>query len=340
MGITRSKPEEVVKNRRQVEAGTDPYIYKEPTIRKVSIAVAQMACSTDRTDNILHAGELVREAAAKGAQVVLLQELFETPYFCIEKSDAHFAEARSTRDNPAIKAMQELAAELDVVIPVSFYELGEDGKYYNSLAMVDAGGDLMGVYRKSHIPDFPAYEEAFYFEPGDTGFMVWDTKYLKIGCGICWDQWFPEAARAMALMGAELLMYPTAIGNTVDISGSDDAEIDPWFEAKHAFSAEHWQRTQQGHAAANQVILAAANRVGFESGGGFKTMFYGHSFIANGAGRKIVNMDECSTGVALATFNLEDEARFRKEWGIFRTRRPDLYDPLLSQPAPAALMKR
>ncbi len=310
-------------------------------MRNVAVAVTQMPCGKDRDENIRNACVLVERAAAMGAQVVLLQELFETPYFCIELSDEHFGEATPTDKNPAIAAMRKLAAKHDVVIPVSFYELGDDGKRYNSLAMIDAGGDLMGVYRKSHIPDFPAYEEAHYFSPGDTGFMVWDTKYLKIGCGVCWDQWFPEAARIMTTMGAELLMYPTAIGAPVaQVSNKDTSEIDPWFQAKQAFSAGHWQRTMQGHAAANQVILAASNRVGFEAGGGYETMFYGHSFIANDTGKKVVDLDEHSTTVGVATFDLDEMARFRKEWGIFRTRRPDLYGPLITQQPPADLMKR
>ena len=184
-------------------------------MREISIAVTQMACSWDRSRNIQRAREMVEEAASRGAQIVLLQELFETPYFCLDKDKAHFKEATPTKSNPAIEAMQKLARKHNVVIPVSFYE--RDGeRYFNSLAMVDAGGDVLGVYRKSHIPDFPAYEEAFYFSPGDTGFMAWDTKFAKIGAGVCWDQWFPEAARIMVLKGAEVLLYPTAIGRPTE----------------------------------------------------------------------------------------------------------------------------
>src|SRR5437764_2154516 len=211
-------------------------------MRKISIAVTQMTCSWDREANVRRAGELVEEAASKGAQVVLLQELFETPYFCIEIDKAHYRQATTISANPAIRAMRKLAAERDVVVPVSFYEQAADGRRFNSLAVIDAGGDILGVYRKSHIPDFPAYEEAFYFDPGDTGFKVWDTKYVRLGCGICWDQWFPESARIMALMGAELLMYPTAIGRPTMGSADEIPNSKP-----------HWQITMQGPAAANHA---------------------------------------------------------------------------------------
>ena len=298
-------------------------------MRKISIAVTQMTCSWDREANVRRAGELVEEAASKGAQVVLLQELFETPYFCIEIDKAHYKEATTISANPAIRAMRKLAAERDVVEPVSFYEQAADGRRFNSLAVIDAGGDILGVYRKSHIPDFPAYEEAFYFDPGDTGFKVWDTKYVRLGCGICWDQWFPESARIMALMGAELLMYPTAIGRPTMGSADEIPNSKP-----------HWQITMQGHAAANQVILAASNRIGIESGNECRTQFYGGSFIAEETGAKSVELGEEDSGVAVCEFDLDRIAEFRKAWGIFRTRRTDLYEPLRAVRPPEYLMAR
>lgn len=297
-------------------------------VRFVSVAVTQMACGADRDSNIKRASRLVEMAANRGAQIVLLQELFETPYFCIELDSRHRAEAMPVADNPAIATMQELARKHDVVLPVSFYERDGD-KQFNSLAVIDANGELLGVYRKSHIPDFPAYEEAFYFDPGDTGFKVWDTRYVKLGCAVCWDQWFPEAARAMALMGAELIVYPTAIGRPVGSSPYDFPNSKP-----------HWQQTMQGHAAANMVIVAASNRIGVEQGGGFQTQFYGGSFIADETGAKVVELGEEEEQVAVHAFELDRIAEFRKGWGIFRTRRTDLYQLLIGQQPPAYLMTR
>jgi N-carbamoylputrescine amidase len=293
------------------------------------VAVTQMACSWDRDRNIRRAVEMVEDAASKGAQLVLLQELFETPYFCIETDEIYFKEATTLEANPAIRALRKAAARHHVVVPVSFYEAADDGRRFNSLAVVDADGELLGVYRKSHIPDFPAYEEAFYFSPGDSGFKVWKTRYVNLGCGICWDQWFPETARIMTLMGAELLMYPTAIGRPTKDSPYEIANSKP-----------HWQRTMQGHAAANQVILAASNRVGVESGKKYHTQFYGGSFIASETGAKVVELGEDESSVAVYDFDLDRIAEFRKAWGIFRTRRPDLYEPLINQPAPQPLMER
>ncbi len=298
-------------------------------MRLVSVAVTQMACSWDRDKNIARAKELVEEAVAKRAQVVLLQELFETPYFCIETDETYFKEATSVAKNPAIAAMRKLAAKHEVVLPVSFYELADDGRRFNSLAVIDAGGELLGVYRKSHIPDFPAYEEAFYFSPGDTGFRIWDTRFLRLGCGVCWDQWFPEAARIMSLMGAELLLYPTAIGRPTEDSPYEVPNSKP-----------HWQQTMQGHAAANQVMLAASNRIGLESGGAFHIQFYGSSFIADETGTKAVELGEEESQVGVCEFDLDRIADFRKAWGVFRTRRTDLYEPLRSQRAPEYLMSR
>jgi len=282
-------------------------------MRTLSIAVTQMACSWDRGQNISHAADLVEAAAARGAQVVLLQELFETPYFCIDKDASFFREATPASANPAIAALRPLARKLGVVIPVSFYERA-DGQAFNSLAMIDADGEVLGIYRKSHIPDFPDYEEAFYFAPGDTGFMVFETRYARIGAAVCWDQWFPEAARIMAVNGAEVLLYPTAIGRPVDPATSPFTNSKP-----------HWQRAMQGHAAANVMPLAAANRIGIEG----RTRFYGGSFIADHTGDKAVEADETASGVSVHTFDLDAIAEYRKGWGIFRTRRPDLYRPIL-----------
>lgn len=297
-------------------------------MRNVSVAVAQMACTADRMVNIGRAAELVAMASRQGAQVIVLQELFETPYFCIETDRRHFVEAMPVDRNPAVAAMQELARKFDVVIPVSVYESDGD-KRFNSLVIIDAGGERLGVYRKSHIPDFPAYEEAFYFDPGDTGFKVWETKYVKLGAAVCWDQWFPEAARSMALMGAELLVYPTAIGRPVNGSPYDFPNSKP-----------HWQQTMQGHAAANMLIVAASNRVGIERGGGFQTEFYGGSFIADETGSKVAELGEGENQVDVRKFDLDRIAEFRKGWGIFRTRRPDLYGPVINATPPSYLLGR
>jgi N-carbamoylputrescine amidase len=282
-------------------------------MRTLSIAVTQMVCSRDRDANIRRAADLVEQAAARGAQVVLLQELFETPYFCIDKDASFRKAATSVAANPAIAALRPLARRLDVVIPVSFYEQA-DGQRFNSLAMIDAGGELLGVYRKSHIPDFPDYEEAFYFDPGATGFMVFDTKFARLGAAVCWDQWFPEAARIMAVKGAEVLLYPTAIGRPVDPATSPFKNSKP-----------HWQRAMQGHAAANVMPVAAANRVGVEG----RTRFYGGSFITDHTGDKAVEADETSSGAWMHTLDLDAIAAYRQGWGVFRTRRPDLYRPIL-----------
>ena len=297
-------------------------------MRSVSVAVTQMSCVPDRMANIDRAARLVETAAKRGAQVVVLQELLETPYFCIEVDKRHYAEAMAVNRNPAVAVMQELARKYDVVIPVSIYE-SDGNKKFNSLVIIDAGGEQLGVYRKSHIPDFPAYEEAFYFDPGDTGFKVWDTKYVKLGGAVCWDQWFPEVARSMALMGAELLVYPTAIGRPVNSSPDDFPNSKP-----------HWQQTMQGHAAANMLIVAASNRVGIEQGGGFQTQFYGGSFIANETGTKVAELGEDENQVVVQEFDLDRIAELRKGWGIFRTRRTDLYDPVINVIPPSYLLGR
>lgn len=278
--------------------------------RVVTVAATQMACSWDRQANIANADRLVREAAAKGAQIILIQELFETPYFCQKPNPQYLQLATSVEQNPAIQHFQKLAAELQVVLPISFFELAGRARF-NSIAIIDADGKLLGVYRKSHIPDGPGYHEKYYFNPGDTGFKVWNTRYARIGVAICWDQWFPETARSMALMGAELLFYPTAIG-----SEPHDASIT---------SRDHWQRVQQGHAGANLMPLIASNRIGREEQDGYDITFYGSSFIADQFGAKVEEMDETSEGVLVHSFDLDQLEHIRSAWGVFRDRRPNLY---------------
>lgn len=281
----------------------------------VTIAATQMACTWDVDANVAGAESLVREAAAEGAQIVLLQELFETPYFCKDQEPAHFGLARPADEHPLLERMSALASELGVVLPVSFFERAHNA-YYNALAVIDADGRRLGVYRKSHIPDGPGYQEKFYFNPGDTGFRVWPTRHGTLGVGICWDQWFPEAARAMALMGAEILFYPTAIG-----SEPQDASVD---------SSGHWQRTMQGHAAANMVPLVASNRIGREDGESCTITFYGSSFIADETGAKVAEAPRDERAVITARFDLDAIRTERAAWGLFRDRRPDLYGPLLT----------
>ncbi|GLZ27180.1 N-carbamoylputrescine amidase [Stutzerimonas sp. Brlt_13] len=278
--------------------------------RVVTVAAIQMACSWDRQANIANADRLVREAAAKGAQIILIQELFETPYFCQKPNPQYLQLATPVEQNPAIQHFQKLAAELQVVLPISFFELAGRARF-NSIAIIDADGKLLGVYRKSHIPDGPGYHEKYYFNPGDTGFKVWNTRYARIGVAICWDQWFPETARSMALMGAELLFYPTAIG-----SEPHDASIT---------SRDHWQRVQQGHAGANLMPLIASNRIGREEQDGYDITFYGSSFIADQFGAKVEEMDETSEGVLVHSFDLDQLEHIRSAWGVFRDRRPNLY---------------
>ena len=285
-------------------------------MRTVTVAATQMACSWDIPGNIARAEGLIRKAAAEGANIVLIQELFEAPYFCQDQIAEFFDMAKSFEDNPLIAHFASLAAELDVVLPISFFEKAGQA-FFNSVAIVDADGSVLGLYRKSHIPDGPGYTEKYYFSPGDTGFEVWQTKHATIGVGICWDQSFPEAARAMALQGAELLFYPTAIG-----SEPQDPTID---------SAAHWQRVMQGHAAANLMPVIASNRIGTEPGRkGTELTFYGSSFIANQTGEKIAEADRTTETVLTATFDLDAIATQRAAWGLFRDRRPELYTPLLT----------
>ena len=288
--------------------------------RPVTVAATQFACSWDLGANLARADAMVREAAARGAQVILLQELFETPYFCIEQDTRHLALATPLEENRAVAHFSRVAGELGVVLPVSFFERAGNA-YFNSVAMIDADGLVLGVYRKAHIPNGPGYQEKTYFSPGDTGFRVWDTRYGRIGVGICWDQWFPECARVMALQGAELLLYPTAIGT----------EPPP---ALPVNSRDHWQRTQQGHAAANLVPLIASNRHGLERSlqdpEGLYIRFYGSSFIADPLGAKLAEAGEGEDALLLATFDLAAIAELRDNWFVFRDRRPELYQPLLS----------
>jgi len=281
--------------------------------RIVTVAATQMACSWDLEANIETAEKLVREAAAQGAQIILLQELFEAPYFC-QKPNADFLQLATTvEDNVAIKHFQKIAKELQVVLPISFYELAGRARF-NSIAIIDADGSNLGIYRKSHIPDGPGYHEKYYFNPGDTGFKVWTTRYAKIGVGICWDQWFPECARSMALLGAEILFYPTAIG-----SEPHDKTIS---------SRDHWQRVQQGHAGANLMPLIASNRIGNEKQDGYDITFYGSSFIANQFGEKVQELDKTEEGVLVQRFDLDELEHIRSAWGSFRDRRPNLYTAL------------
>ncbi|GIZ13920.1 N-carbamoylputrescine amidase [Pseudomonas sp. NCCP-436] len=281
--------------------------------RIVTVAATQMACSWDQAANLANAEKLVRRAAAQGAQIILLQELFETPYFC-QKPNADYTQlATPTDQNPAITHFSRLAAELGVVLPISFFERSGRARF-NSIAIIDADGKNLGIYRKSHIPDGPGYHEKYYFNPGDTGFKVWDTAYARIGVGICWDQWFPETARSMALMGAEILLYPTAIG-----SEPHDPTIN---------SREHWQRVQQGHAGANLIPLVASNRIGREEQEDYAITFYGSSFIADQFGAKVAELGQQEEGVLVHSFDLDELERVRTAWGVFRDRRPNLYWPL------------
>ena len=284
-------------------------------MRNVMVAATQMSCGALPQENLKKADSMVRRAAAQGAQIVLLQELFETPYFCQREDADLYQYAAETEQNPAVRHFRTVAKELGIVIPVSFYEKKNNARY-NSVAMIDADGSLLGVYRKSHIPDGPGYEEKFYFSPGDTGFRVWNTRFGKIGVGICWDQWFPEAARCMALMGAELLLYPTAIGS------------EP--EAPQVDSKDHWQRCMVGHAACNLMPVIASNRIGREQAGSSFIEFYGSSFIAGPTGEILAQAGRKEETVLTAAFDLDALEAQRAEWGVFRDRRPDLYRPILT----------
>jgi N-carbamoylputrescine amidase len=284
--------------------------------RTIKVAAIQASYGTDLQANIAKTAEFIREAAAGGAQVVLPSELFQGPYFCVAQEERWFREAHPWREHPCVTALAPLAQELGVVLPISIFER-EGPHYFNSLVMVDADGSLLGVYRKSHIPDGPGYMEKYYFRPGDTGFQVWDTKVGKLGVGICWDQWYPEAARAMALMGAEVLFYPTAIG-----SEPHDASLD---------TAAPWRRAMQGHAVSNVIPVVGANRTGFEPWADYPNggqSFYGSSFIADHRGDLVAAFGREDEGVLAAEFDLDFLATHRAAWGFFRDRRPELYGAL------------
>ncbi|HEX4377235.1 MAG TPA: N-carbamoylputrescine amidase [Steroidobacteraceae bacterium] len=288
------------------------------TSRQVTVAATQFACGWDLPANLDRAEALVREAHGQGAQIILLQELFASPYFCIEQDIKHLQLAQSAGDSPILKRFGALAGELGVVLPISFFERAGQ-VYFNSLAMFDADGRRLGIYRKTHIPNGPGYQEKYYFAPGDTGFQVWDTRFGRIGAAICWDQWFPESARVMALKGAELLFYPTAIGSEPPPAPPVDSRL-------------HWQRAQQGHAASNLMPLIASNRVGAERSTqnpeSLHLRFYGSSFIADASGDKVAEAGQEEEGIIMATFDLEQLRMARDNWFVFRDRRPDLYGPI------------
>ncbi|QNA86116.1 N-carbamoylputrescine amidase [Sphingomonas sp. So64.6b] len=277
---------------------------------EITVAALQAAFTDDMDANIAHVSALVREAAAKGAQVILPPELFEGEYFCRVEDEGLFANAKPTAEHKAVLAMQKLAAELSVYIPTSFFE-ADGPHHYNSLAMIGPDGRVMGVYRKSHIPDGPGYEEKFYFRPGNTGFKVWPGPSATLGVGICWDQWYPETARAMMLMGAEVLFYPTAIGSEPHDTSLDTARL--------------WRRAMVGHAVSNVVPIVAANRIGVEHG----QTFYGTSFIADERGDILAELGREETGVITATIDLDRVKRHRAAFGFFRDRRPELYGRLV-----------
>jgi len=290
-------------------------------MRKVTVAAIQMQMTADVSENINKAEQLVRKAAEQGAQIILLPELFERPYFCQERQYDFYDYATAVADNPAVRHFQPIAKELAVAMPISFYE--KDGtRLFNSIAMLDADGSVLGVYRKTHIPDDHYYQEKFYFTPGNTGFKVWDTRYGKVGVGICWDQWFPEAARAMALQGAEILLYPTAIGS------------EPILETD---SMPHWRRCMQGHAGSNLLPVVAANRIGVETvepcaenGGQQSSLnFYGSSFITDNTGAIITEAGRTEEVVLTASFDLGQYAKDRMSWGLFRDRRPEMYNEIV-----------
>jgi N-carbamoylputrescine amidase len=281
----------------------------------LSLAAIQMAMSENTPDNVAKAEHYVRMAAAGGSRIILIPELFESEYFCKDLDAVHLKRALPLDDNPTITHFQELAKELNVVLPLSVFERAGNS-LFNTVVMVDADGSRMGVYRKSHIPDGPGYTEKYFFSPGDTGFRVWNTQHGRVGVGICWDQWFPEAARAMALAGAQCIIYPTAIGSE---------PADPSWD-----SSRHWQRVMQGHAAANIIPVMAANRVGHEKGSTTEITFYGSSFIADHTGEIVAEAGRDSEEVISAEFDVAAIEALRTSWGLFRDRRPDLYGSLLS----------
>lgn len=293
-------------------------------MREITIAAIQMSCSRDVKENIEKAAKLIRDAAEAGAQIILPSELFERQYFCQERRYDYYDYAKPLSENDAVQSMKALAKGLGVVIPVSFYEAGEGRQLFNSVAVIDADGEVLGIYRKTHIPDDHYYQEKFYFTPGNTGFKAFKTRYATIGVGICWDQWFPETARCMALQGAELLFYPTAIGS------------EPILECD---SMEHWRRCMQGHAASNLIPVIAANRIGEETvepcpeNGMQKSAlnFYGSSFITDNTGALCAELPGGEEGVLVSTFDLDALKADRLNWGLFRDRRPEMYAKIVGK---------
>ena len=281
---------------------------------KIKVAATQMSCSWEIEENISKAKILIDKAAKKGANIILLQELFQTPYFCIQYDEKIFKLAQTFDNNKILDEMSKIAKDLNVVLPISFFEK-DNNAYFNSIAVINADGNILGKYRKSHIPDGPGYLEKYYFNPGNTGFKVWETKFGKIGIGICWDQWFPEAARIMALKGAEILFYPTAIGDEL-MSKYD--------------SSSAWQRVMQGHAAANIVPVVASNRIGSETVKDQTNGFYGKSFICDRTGKIISEASKDKEEIIIAEIDIEENHLFRRNWGLFRDRRVDLYKELLT----------
>ena len=281
-----------------------------------NVAATQMKCTWDQSENLNKAENLIHEAAERGANIILLQELFSTPYFCPEQKEKYFALANEVSKHPYLEKFSNLAKKLKVVLPISFFERDKNS-YFNSVMTIDADGTYKGIYRKSHIPQGPGYQEKFYFSPGNTGFKVWETTYGCIGIGICWDQWFPECARSMALMGADLIFYPTAIG-----SEPQDPNLN---------SLKHWQRTMQGHAAANMTPIIASNRIGKEIADKTEMTFYGHSFISDETGEIKCECNDESEGTILHSFNIDEIRISRASWGLFRDRRPELYDKIIQK---------
>ncbi|MBA3009961.1 MAG: N-carbamoylputrescine amidase [Proteobacteria bacterium] len=282
---------------------------------KLMVAATQMVCTKNLDQNISTAERLVFTAAEKGARIILLQELFETLYFCQEEKAEHFKLASALEENKAVNHFCAIAKKLKLVLPISFFEK-KNAAHYNTTAVIDADGSILGIYRKTHIPDGPGYEEKFYFNPGDTGFKVWRTKYACIGVGICWDQWFPEAARIMALKGAQILFYPTAIGSEPAHGALD--------------SKAHWQTAMQGHSACNLIPVVASNRIGTESFGASRITFYGSSFITDNRGQILQQANRTDASVILSEFDLDQLELQRASWGLFRDRRPSQYKTLLT----------
>ena len=281
---------------------------------KIKVAATQMSCDWEIENNINKSIHLIEKASEQGANIILLQELFQTPYFCIQYDEEIFKLAQPFENNTLLKKMSDVAKKHKVVLPISFFEK-DNNAYFNSIAVINADGKILGKYRKSHIPDGAGYLEKYYFNPGDTGFKIWNTSYGKIGIGICWDQWFPEAARIMALKGAEILFYPTAIGD--EIMSTYD-------------SSDAWQTVMQGHAAANIMPIVASNRIGSESVKGQVNGFYGKSFICNRSGKIIAEASKDKEEIILADIDTEENHLFRRNWGLFRDRRPELYKEILT----------